>query len=710
MRTGRFVDTDRILPAIYGRDSHCVFKTLPRLPLNSIRGEADLGRLFENDIMISFFVIRGTRRGIPFALGAALSLLGNVSALAQQSSDKTLPPVVVSSTRFENNVEPGPIGATIITAEQIREAGVNNVNEAIRKIAGVYGRQNLNGTQDSALDLRGFGDDSRQNLVVLVDGIRLSENELANPLLSSVPIELVERIEIIRGGSSVLYGEGATAGVINVITKRAKPNAQGGSLVGEAGSYAHRELRASAAKSWESLALDANIGELRTDNYRANNALRQRNFSGGVQWGGAQGRIGLRVDALRQDSRLPGSLTMAQFNADPRQAATPNDFGSNDTDRYTLFADRKLGAYEFAAELSQRYKTAKGHYVSSSVYDSKADSQVTQFSPRLRHVSMLGGWANDLVGGIDLARWSRTTVSDYAGAPSSRANAFQSSRALYVRDEIKGRQMRIALGARHENFDKDSVDPVSPAKGTYARSFGLNAWELQGSYAVIPAVELFAKTGQSYRVANVDENAGILTPARPLEPQTSHDLEGGVTVGNASTKATVRYFQHSLKNEIFYNPLVFANVNLDPTRRRGVEIEASSRLASTLSLTANAQHVSAEFTDGANAGKEMVLVPRNIATVRLTWLPTARQTADLGVQWVDTQRYGGDFSNACSSRIPSYTTLDARYAIRMGAWEIAAIGTNLTGRDYFSNAFGACGSGIYPDPGRQLRLSARLDF
>src|SRR3569623_496590 len=276
MRTGRFVDTDRILPAIYGRDSHCVFKTLPRLPLNSIRGEADLGRLFENDIMISFFVIRGTRRGIPFALGAALSLLGNVSALAQQSSDKTLPPVVVSSTRFENNVEPGPIGATIITAEQIREAGVNNDTAAIRKIAGEYGRQKLNGTQDSALDLRGFGDDSRQNLVVLVDGIRLSENELANPLLSSVPIELVERIEIIRGGSSVLYGEGATAGVINVITKRAKPNAQGGSLVGEAGSYAHRELRASAAKSWESLALDANIGELRTDNYRANNALRQR--------------------------------------------------------------------------------------------------------------------------------------------------------------------------------------------------------------------------------------------------------------------------------------------------------------------------------------------------------------------------------------------------------------------------------------------------
>jgi iron complex outermembrane receptor protein len=78
--------------------------------------------------------------------------------------------------------------------------------------------------------------------------------------------------------------------------------------------------------------------------------------------------------------------------------------------------------------------------------------------------------------------------------------------------------------------------------------------------------------------------------------------------------------------------------------------------------------------------------------------------------WVDAQRYGGDFSNTCSSRIPSYTTLDARYAVRAGAWELAIAGSNLTGKDYFSNAFGACQSGIYPDAGRQVKVSARLDF
>jgi outer membrane receptor for ferrienterochelin and colicin len=67
------------------------------------------------------------------------------------------------------------VGATVITAEEIRRAGVVDVNAAIRKIGGVYGRQSLDGSPDFGLDLRGFGTNSSQNLVILVDGVRLSK-------------------------------------------------------------------------------------------------------------------------------------------------------------------------------------------------------------------------------------------------------------------------------------------------------------------------------------------------------------------------------------------------------------------------------------------------------------------------------------------------------------------------------------------------------
>lgn len=647
----------------------------------------------------------------PLALVSALSALTITPAFGQSVENKTLAPVVVTASRFASDPAQSPIGATMITAEEIREAGINNVNEAIRKLGGVYGRQNFSGTQDFTLDLRGFGANADQNLVVLVDGIRLSENELSPALLSSVPIESVERVEIVRGGSSVLYGDGATGGTVNIITKRGAQSGTRGTVVAEAGSFGHRELRASASTGKDGFLLDANVGTQRADNYRDNNDVRQKNFSGGAQWSSNEGRIGLRIDVARQDARFPGNLTLAQFEANPRQTNTPNDFGSLDTERYTFFLERRLGTVDVAAELSHRERTSKSFFDSTfGAFDSRMDSRMTQFSPRVRHKAGAGEFTNELVAGLDFARWSRDAKSNFAGFPSADADASQRSRAVYVRDEVRVGKARIAAGARHEVFDKEFTDPLAFSTTAYSKSQSLNAWELQAKYEFAPSVSAFAKGGRSYRVANVDENGATPVVNQPLEPQTSHDIELGMTLGNSARKMTARVFRHRLTNEIFYNPLQFANVNLDPTERKGIEIEGNVRLMSEFLLGATLQHVSAEFRGGPNAGNEMVLVPRNTATLRLNWLPGTAQTAHVGLQWVDSQRYGGDFSNACTARVPSFTTVDARYARRYGAWEFAVAGTNLTDRDYFTNAFGACRNGIYPDPGRQLKVSARLEF
>jgi iron complex outermembrane receptor protein len=135
------------------------------------------------------------------ASGRHLSLLVPIlaSAFCNQSfseeAKSSLPPVVVTANRFEDRLTGMSASTTIITAEQRRSSGASDVNQAIRKIAGVLGRQNLIGSSDSALDLRGFGTTSEQNLVVMVDGIRLSEIDLSNALMSSIPVDSVERIE-----------------------------------------------------------------------------------------------------------------------------------------------------------------------------------------------------------------------------------------------------------------------------------------------------------------------------------------------------------------------------------------------------------------------------------------------------------------------------------------------------------------------------------
>lgn len=652
----------------------------------------------------------------PCVLAAAVSLcFGAFSApaLAQSNTgalaSQTLAQVVITGARFDSDPAMLPIGATVINAEQIRRAGVSDVNAVLRKVGGVYGRQSLDGSPDFSLDLRGFGNNSSQNMVVLLDGVRMSENELINPVLSSVAIDTIERIEITRGGSSVLYGEGATGGIINIVTKRAVAKEHHASVFTEVGKFGLREARAAGSMAWDGFAMDGSVGTQQTDNYRDNNEFKLFNATLGAQWFDKDGRVGFRADHSSQDSRFPGALNEAEFNANPRRSKTPNDFGSLDTNRVTGFVTRRFSGLELAAELSHRERTSRATYVSSfGTYATKFTGEQTQFSPRVRQLKEFGGMLNELVGGVDLAHWHRLATDPY-----SQTNATQRSKALYLRDELRFDQAhdgRVALGVRRELFDKTASSPATgPA---YAVNQALNAWELQGSYAPLPLLNVYAKTGQSYRVANADENGYPKDFGVPLQPQVSHDLELGAAYGNAQAKLTGRLFRHNLHNEIFYDPtLPFggANTNLDPTRRQGLELEAVARIAADWNVHASYQHVKASFTEGANSGKDMVLVPKNVLSARLSWSPAGGHSADVGMQWVDSQRFGGDFSNTCGATMPSFAVFDARYARKFGQWEVALTGLNLGDKHYYSEAF-SCKGGIYPSDGRQFKVSARYDF
>ncbi len=643
----------------------------------------------------------------PLALACALSLSILAANAAAQDS---LPSIVITGARFPAQPASAPIGATVITADDIRRSGAADVNAAIRKVGGVYGRQSLDASPDFALDLRGFGSNSAQNMVILVDGVRLNENELTNAVLSSIPVDTVERIEIQRGGSSVLYGEGATGGVINIITRRAGANGTHGSVFAEAGRFDAHDLRASITHGAGPLSFDVALADRGTDNYRANSEFKQKTASGGVQYAYGAGRAGLRFEHSEQDARFPGSLTEAQYLANPRQSLTPDDFGILDTDRVSAFVEHRVGSLELAAELSHREReVAASYFYPGGVTRVAYDASQTQFSPRLRHTASLGDKRNELVVGIDLVRWERRTESDF-----SRGDAEQDSTAIYLRNEVlwnAPHNARLAIGGRHERFTKGYSDPLAfpPVLGEHRRQ-SINAWSLEGSVDPMPQLTVFAKLGRSYRIANVDENS-LRSGLEVLAPQTSRDLELGVTAGGSARQLTARLFRHRLKDEIFYDPTIGwgANTNLDPTRRQGFELEAQQALTQDLRLSAKWQRVDAEFTGGPNAGREMVLVPKNVVTVRAAWTPASGHSADIGAQWVDSQRYGSDFANSCGARIPSYTTVDARYAYRIKGWEAAVSALNLADRQYYSNAFG-CRSGIYPSDGRQLKLSLRYDF
>src|SRR4030042_6190237 len=128
--------------------------------------------------------------------------------------------VVVTATRTEEEIEKIPSNVTVITQEDIKKSTATTIQDLLRNEDGLIIRDYYGTGTKSTVDMRGFA--KGVNTVILIDGRRINEIDLSGVDWNTIPLENVERIEIVRGTGSILYGDNAMAGVINIITKRGK--------------------------------------------------------------------------------------------------------------------------------------------------------------------------------------------------------------------------------------------------------------------------------------------------------------------------------------------------------------------------------------------------------------------------------------------------------------------------------------------------------
>ncbi|MBG9386618.1 TonB-dependent receptor [Caenimonas aquaedulcis] len=634
---------------------------------------------------------------------SALSLAFAAAFPSAFAQGLVLPETVVTATRFTDDAQSLPLGVTVVTAAEIRASGASTINEALIRILGIAGRQDFYGGGEYGLDLRGFGGTADNNQVVMVDGMRFSEGDLGGSRLAGIPIESVERIEVIRGNAGVLYGEGATGGVIVVTTKAGAGQQRGNSasVYAGAGSFGARDVRAGGTASGGGFSLDAAAQKRRADNHRDNFKSDSDAVSVTGQWSNDWLRAGARVARDSLDTQLPGALTAAQYEADPRQSTRAGDEASIRNERASLFAEAHVGDWRIAADAGQRKKELRSMNGGFG-YDYDVDAK--NYALRARHEGKFGGFANQFVVGADRLDWTR----DVLGAFGSTAR--QSSRAVYLKDDVTlAGGTRVSAGYRTERIAKDNTTATA---GTADR---MHAWELGVSHPFTVQATGYARIGRSYRLANVDE-FGYTSPGVILQPQTSRDAEIGARWTAGATKFEARLYRTLVDNEIGFDPnaagpfgFAGANTNFDPTRRQGVELDVRHAITSTLGVRVNAAVREATFRSGPYAGKDVPLVARKTLAVRADWSPAAQHHVSGGVNWVSSQH--PDFNNACT--MPAYTTADVRYAYQWQQVELSLGVANLFDRKYYSQAFG-CAAGtttsIYPEAGRAVTAAVRVSF
>lgn len=660
----------------------------------------------------------------------AMALLGAVVPMALAQAPE--PAVIVTATRFPENRLDAPIGMTVISARQISESTATTLPELLTREAGIITRDNT-GSPDWQVDMRGFGVSGDQNTLVLLDGQRLNENEIVALRWSAIPLESIERIEIMRGSGAVLYGGGASGGTINIITRTPRAGALGGSAGVSAGSYRTREYRDGLSVAGASTGLVLHANDYASDNYRDNNRVEQRNIAGDLRWFAPRGYATVKFGVDSQEQRLPGARTADQLQSDRRGASTPGDFSSRDGENGTLATAYDAGFGEFALELAYRGSVRTSllkDYTGFGFPDIYTDTRTRNWSltPRLKVPYGALGGRHSLVVGVDANYWDYDSrkATGVATLPNPTARVFATQRgvALYAQQNTSlGEATKLSLGARRQRVvtaAKDAVNPAAYAEGV--KTSNPIAWEVGLRQGVAMDTAIYGRVGRSFRIATLDEvysqfgGPAFDAIVTLLEPQFSRDHEIGVEYQRRDLRARASAFLIDLDNEIAFFAPTFSNINLPPTRRRGLELEVSMRAGAALTWFGNASVTQARFRDGNIGGGDVTgntipLVPRDAASTGFSWRVEGRTLVTGVLRYVGKQVYDNDQTNSFPTRMPAYKVLDLKLAHSLGAVTLSAAINNLLNERYYSYAIrNGPGTSFNAYPQRERNFLVTLEY
>jgi len=401
--------------------------------------------------------------------------------------------VVVTATRYPEDARRLPASTTVLTAEDIQKSAARTLPELLQEQTGITMKDFFgNNASSTSVDLRGYGVTGGQNTLILLDGRRITDIDLTSVQWSAIPLAGIERIEILRGAGAVLYGDGASAGVINIITR--SPLKQGATLevLGRAATFDTKEGQIYGSYVKDNFGINASVYSFNSDGYRANNRNEQWNNTANLRWAVGDTTLDLRAGSDAQELRLPGarriqpSIGLNEYASDPRGAQTPLDYSSRDGKRAGLTLGQRFGEAELTIGVDWRTKDQRAYFDQGGFPIYRADGlDVNSFTPRLRLPFATGSLSHRLTIGVDMVAWRydsrRSNLPENTNQPINRIRASQDSDGFYVQDLIDlSRATSLTFGARAQRVRYSASDTVNPtAPGAFFPAGAADARQTQ---------------------------------------------------------------------------------------------------------------------------------------------------------------------------------------------------------------------------------------
>lgn len=543
---------------------------------------------------------------------------------------------VVTATGFDDIQSNQIKNTTVVTAQDIHDKGYNTVEEILKRTPGVNFVNNAFGY---IVDVRGQGvQGAAKNVKVLVDGSPLNILDMSHAILplNSVSVEDIEKIEIINGGGTVLYGSGTAGGVINIITKKGQEEAVKNKVYYQNSSFDTNKLGfGTSIKFTDNFLLDLAYENINGNGYRRGDKKDAENLRGGFTYNIADNQtLRFRATRYKEESNETSGITKAQLEQDRRQAGT-------------TLTDSDLDRTEYS--LNYEIKPTDNLVFSLLGYNQKTIRDYDQDSPAGRMTHKTDGQFKDRKTGVDLKGKYNYGLGDvifgyeYIKNNSNRSAygaMYMGSRRLFPTSTVdidlqkdthsafvQGRhsftnKLDGILGYRYEHADYDihrtdgtNVLNKKSKKNNSAYETGLN-------FKYSDTGNVYAKYERGYRSPSptemVDKSARYGYVLNNLKSEKYDTYEIGIKDMVGPSFVSLTGFYTKKNDEILINMqghgVNWTYKNLQETQRKGVELFAEQYFGS-FRVNESVSYVDAKISKGTDKNKKIPYVSKTKATL-----------------------------------------------------------------------------------------------
>ncbi len=616
----------------------------------------------------------------------SLVLVSLLSSLYAQDT-VTLEPLTVDSTAIKTDELRSTDAVEVYTAEDIQKAHVQNVYEFLNEQTSVITMPSYGNPFTQLLDFHGYGtSNGNENIVVTINGRKINNIDSVPQLLSGISPDSIERIEIIKSSGIVTAGDGANAGVINIITKKSsneKDVAFYGGTYGLADgsfNFNHSDDKLSISASAEAQK-SSGIRTIDTDSNKDASKLSTGTFNLAYT-PNEKFELHMGANFARTDIFYASFLTLDQYKSNVSQAgSSTSNHQLFDTDSINVgtsyFIDDKLSLHVDISDEKKKSNYMSLYYSSLSYYDYKTAKASLNYLSNAMSLSLgYDGFYGDRKGSSD------TTTKN--------------NNAVFVMSQFYLGNSTFKAGYRFENVEYRYNGTSSDLKQNKI----LHGGELGYNYVLDKENSVFANYSHSYQAPVIDmffTYSGAFNNF--IVPMEANNYIIGYNNIQKNNKFKISAYYIDLKNEIYLDPTNYTNTNVDKSHKYGLDFYDKLIINNEFNIALNYNYVQAiidkeNASDGTSySGNELPGVSNHNIKTTLSYLPNEHTTFALTEVYRSDAYAADDFSNSASQKQDQYVTTDISATYTQKTWEIFAKINNLFNQ---KNGLWTQDNAIYP--------------